>query len=52
MSKKDPQCNLRLEPELNEWLNAKKKETRLSRTWIVNNCIREAMKREKQQPAA
>jgi predicted HicB family RNase H-like nuclease len=50
MSQKDPQCNLRLEPELKAWLDAKKQATRLSLTWLVNNCIREAMQREKQQP--
>lgn len=50
MSNSHPQCNLRIEPELKAWLDAKKKETRLSRTWLVNNCIREAMQREKQKP--
>lgn len=52
MSNPTPQFNLRLEPELKAWLDAKAKETRLSRTWLVNNLIREAKRNEAKSSAA
>lgn len=48
MTQQNPQFNLRLEPEVKAWLDAKAKEMRLSRTWLVNNAIKEAMQREQQ----
>ncbi len=51
MQQRDPQFNLRLEPEVKAWLDAKAKESRLSRTWLVNNAIKEAMRHDR-QPAA
>ena len=52
MANTDPQFNLRLDPELKAWLDAKARETRLSRTWLVNNLIREAKSHEAKNPAA
>lgn len=49
MRQHDPQVNLRLDPELKEWLDAKTKETRLSRTWLVNNLIREAKRHDEEK---
>jgi len=48
MPQRDPQFNLRLEPEVKAWLDAKAKEMRLSRTWLVNNAIKEAMRHDRQ----
>lgn len=52
MGSTNPQFNLRLDPELKAWLDAKARETRLSRTWLVNNLIREAKRHETKSPAA
>lgn len=52
MGSTNPQFNLRLDPELKAWLDAKAKETRLSRTWLVNNLIREAQRNEAKNSAA
>lgn len=52
MDRENPQVNIRLEPELKAWLDAKAKESRLSRTWLVNNFIREAKRHEAKNPAA
>ena len=35
MGSTNPQFNLRLDPELKAWLDAKARETRLSRTWCI-----------------
>lgn len=51
MARNDPQLNLRLDPEVKAWLDAKAKETRLSRTWIINNLARQEMKRDQQKTA-
>ena len=51
MANTNPQLNLRLDPELKAWLDAKAKDTRLSRTWLVNNFIREAMRNEAKNSA-
>lgn len=51
MAQQNPQFNLRLEPEVKAWLDTKAKEMRLSRTWLVNNAIKEAMRHDR-QPAA
>ena len=51
MSQRNPQLKVRLEPEIKSWLDAKAKESRLSRTWLVNNAIKEAMRHDR-QPAA
>ncbi len=48
MQQRDPQFNLRLEPEVKAWLDAKAKEMRLSRTWLVNHAIKEAMRHDQQ----
>ncbi|MFI8749089.1 hypothetical protein ACIGG6_03635 [Vreelandella lionensis] len=48
MSKRSPQFNLRLEPKLRDWLAEKAQSTRLSRTWIVNDLIQQAMHNEQQ----
>jgi predicted transcriptional regulator len=52
MANKNPQFNLRLDPELKAWLDAKARETRLSRTWLVNDLIREAKRNEAKSSAA
>lgn len=52
MDSANPQVNIRLEPELKAWIDAKAKESRLSRTWLVNNLIREAKRHEAKSPAA
>ncbi|MBL4833653.1 MAG: ribbon-helix-helix protein, CopG family [Pseudomonas sp.] len=46
MARKDKQFNVRLDDDNKEWLDAKAKESRLSRTWLVNNSIREAKKKD------
>ncbi|WP_108448759.1 ribbon-helix-helix protein, CopG family [Halomonas sp. BN3-1] len=51
MTQKNPQFNLRLDPEVKDWLDAKAKEMRLSRTWIINNLARQEMKRDRQETA-
>lgn len=51
MTKSHPQFNLRLEPELNAWLEKKAKEMRLSKTWLANQAIREMMQREQKETA-
>lgn len=51
MKQRDPQFNLRLDPEVKAWLDAKAKESRLSRTWLVNNAIKEAMRHDQQATA-
>ncbi|MGO2265093.1 ribbon-helix-helix protein, CopG family [Halomonas sp.] len=52
MANANPQFNLRIDPELKAWLDAKAKETRLSRTWLVNNLIREAKRHDEEKTAA
>lgn len=51
MAQQNPQFNLRLEPEVKAWLDAKAREMRLSRTWIINNLARQEMRREQQTAA-
>lgn len=51
MANTNPQFNLRIDPELKVWLDAKAKETRLSRTWLVNNLIREAKRNDEKASA-
>ncbi len=51
MSRTDPQFNVRLEPELKAWLDAKAKATRLTRTWLINHLIRKEIEREQQNTA-
>lgn len=51
MSRSSPQFNLRLEPELNQWLGKKAKELRLSKTWLANQAIKEMMQRDQQKTA-
>lgn len=46
MQRTNPQFNVRLDPEVKAWLDARAEKMRLSRTWLVNNAIREAMQRE------
>lgn len=48
MDRTDPQLKIRLDPESKAWLDAKSEEQRLSRTWLINNLIRQEMKREAQ----
>ncbi len=48
---KQPQLNLRLDPEVKAWLDEKAKKTRLSRTWLVNTLIREEMERDRKKSA-
>jgi predicted transcriptional regulator len=52
MANTNPQFNLRLDPELKTWLDEKAKESRLSRTWLVNNLIREAKRHDANNSAA
>lgn len=52
MPKRNPQLKVRLEPEIKSWLDDKAKEKRLSRTWLVNNAIKEAMHRAQQKATA
>ncbi|MDW7746742.1 hypothetical protein [Halomonas sp.] len=51
MAQQNPQFNLRLEPEVKAWLDVKSKQKRLSRTWLVNNAIKEAMRHDQQATA-
>lgn len=48
MPQRNPQLKVRLEPEIKSWLDAKAKESRLSRTWLVNHAIKEAMRHDQQ----
>ena len=51
MANTTPQVNLRIDPELKAWLDEKSKEMRLSRTWMVNNLIREAKRNDEKASA-
>ncbi|MDL4860809.1 ribbon-helix-helix protein, CopG family [Halomonas elongata] len=52
MSQPKAQFNLRLDPDTKAWLEKKARESRLSRTWLVNNLIREEIRRDQQSKAS
>ncbi len=48
MKRTDPQFKARFEPKVKAWLEQKAKAEERSQAWLLNNLVKEAMRRDQQ----